>query len=68
VEARKLIKDMLKQSPDDPRLYTVSGSVELLVNNPTVARDHLQTALGLKVDYFPALLSLSRLNLKDGPY
>ena len=68
VEARKLITDMLKQSPDDPRLYTVLGSVELLAKNPTVARDHLQTALGLKADYIPALLSLSRLNLVDGSY
>ena len=66
VEARKLITDMLKQSPDDPRLYTVLGSVELLAKNPTVARDHLQTALGLKADYIPALLSLARLNLMDG--
>lgn len=65
-EARKLIKDMLKRTPDDPRLYTVLGGVELLAKNPTVARDHFQTALGLKPDYIPAQLSLARMNLKEG--
>ena len=64
-EAKKLIKDKLKQTPDDPRWYIVLGGVELLAKNPTVARNHFQTALGMKADYIPALLSLARMNLND---
>lgn len=64
-EARKLIKGMLKKTPDDPRLYSVLGSVELLAKNPTVARSHFQTALELKADYIPARLGLAQMSLKD---
>lgn len=65
-EARKLLNGMLKETPDDPKLYTILGGVELLAKNIKVARDHFQTALRLKADYIPAQLSLARMNLKDG--
>jgi putative PEP-CTERM system TPR-repeat lipoprotein len=64
--ARKLANDMLIQSPNDPGIYVLLGSIELIAGDRPQAHRYFLDALRNRDDYLPARISLARMDLEDG--
>ncbi|MCW9024269.1 MAG: PEP-CTERM system TPR-repeat protein PrsT [Gammaproteobacteria bacterium] len=65
-KARALSQTMLEQNPDEPKLYALSGIIELTAGKRTVARSYFQSAIKQNQKYIPAYIYLGRMELEDG--
>lgn len=54
-----------KAQPKDPMVPNLLGGIYMAKNDPAQARASFDKALALKPDYFPAVLNLARLDMKE---
>lgn len=65
-EALKTLQVALTLAPTDPKLLYNQALVELSLNQPEIARTHLEETLQMKPDYHSARYELAQLYAKTG--
>jgi len=65
-EAEKLVRDALRETPRDPRLWTLDGITRVRLNQKEKALSSFQHALQLSPDYLPALEGAAQLEHEAG--
>ncbi len=65
-QAAKALKTLEKKQPNNPVTHNVKGVLYIAQKQPEAGRASLEKALSIDPYYYPALMNLARLDIRDG--